>query len=64
MPYYIKDPKRDPNFDNHPYTCFRDVPGSKVKVYGLGPGPQDWGLIRVYEFRVEGLGFRGLGFRV
>ena len=19
MPYYIKDPKRDPNFDNHPY---------------------------------------------
>ena len=19
VPYYIKDPKRDPNFDNHPY---------------------------------------------
>ena len=19
MPYYVKDPKRDPNFDNHPY---------------------------------------------
>ena len=21
MPYYNKDPKRDPNFDNHPYAC-------------------------------------------
>ena len=20
MPYYNRDPKRDPNFDNHPYT--------------------------------------------
>ena len=19
MPYYVKDPKRDPNFDNHPF---------------------------------------------
>ena len=21
MPYYIKDPKRDSNFDNHPHIC-------------------------------------------
>ena len=22
MPYYNRDPKRDPNFDNHPYKSF------------------------------------------
>ena len=27
MPYYNKDPKRDPNFDNHPYVCFLHGPG-------------------------------------
>ena len=46
MPYYTKDPKRDPNFDNHPY--------SKVyKGYYKGTmieGPQK--TLRVDGFRV------------
>ena len=28
MPYYNKDPKRDPNFDNHPYKGEARHPGS------------------------------------
>ena len=32
MPYYIKDPKRDPNFDNHPYVMPTTVTVCKAPV--------------------------------
>ena len=44
MPYYNKDPKRDPNFDNHPYRN----PIAVFRVSDLGS-----------RFRVQGLGLRG-----
>ena len=34
VPYYIKDPKRDPNFDKHPYVegvCIRKPPKANVQ---------------------------------
>ena len=37
MPYYIRDPKRDPNFDNHPHAS--GLQGLQVwgfRVLGLG----------------------------
>ena len=34
-----------------------------AKVWGLGPGP-DWRDSKGSGFRVQGLGFRGSGFRV
>ena len=36
MPYYNRDPKTDPNFDNHPH-------------------------VRIWEVRLEGSGFSGVG---
>ena len=38
-PYYLGYPKRDPNFDNHPYTFFHMVSMSKpdagcTRIYG------------------------------
>ena len=50
MPYYNRDPKRDPNFDNHPYACLnsyllgfplyklRVTPNSLSKQQPLQPG--------------------------
>ena len=35
MPYYIKDPKRDPNFDKHPYVYRVRVAMSKYNTMDL-----------------------------
>ena len=52
MPYYNRDPKRDHNFDNHPYQ-------------GLGQGGYGF-MAEGLGLMAEGLGFmsEGLGFRV
>ena len=53
MPYYNRDPKRDPNFDNHPFdTGSLDVKGSgDVFVGGSvnGMGPRGLGC-KIWEF--------------
>ena len=38
MPYYIRGPKTDHNFDNQPYGCYRGSPTGafKVPIRGLG----------------------------
>ena len=46
-------PKRDPNFDNHPYVS-----------YGNSEVPPEGFRGANFELGVSGLGFRGLGFRV
>ena len=51
VPYYIKDPKRDPNLENYPYmlrdlgvTQFRNVPRRTDRIYALSQvGLQDSG---------------------
>ena len=30
MPYYNRDPKRDHNFDNHPYTNMKHPPAPTI----------------------------------
>ena len=46
MPYYLRDPKREPNFDNPPH----------IGVTGLGYRVSD--LRSVIRVRYDGLGFR------
>ena len=36
MPYYNKDPKRDHNFDNHPYSGASGGCGSSEKGFSSG----------------------------
>ena len=48
MPYYNRDPKRDHNFDNHPYGSFREL---GIPLKGS------------FEGSLKG-SIKGLGFRV
>ena len=36
VPYYNRDPKRDPNFDNYPYDFGGFGSGLGLKVFGFG----------------------------
>ena len=69
MPYYIKDPKGDHNFDNHPYSLFKGYRNFwALRLSGEPRVPQNQQLESVPdEQRGLGvLGFRGfmvLGFR-
>ena len=57
MPYYKRDPKRDHNFDNHPYIV------SKVSNILLGNwSPRD--CLACWISRVQVSGFRDVGFEV
>ena len=73
MPYYIRDPNRDPNIDNHPYTYYipyidsegsLEHPKKSLRAHIRGPYFQPWIFM---GFRVQGIafmlhmGFRGLG---
>ena len=49
MPYYNRDPKRDHNFDNHPYVGFYGV--FRCALIQVLPGS-------LWEF----VGLRGVGF--
>ena len=43
MPYYFKDPKRDPDFDNHPYTFGAQIPTAMVLgPFGLSAEGRTW----------------------
>ena len=48
MPYYNKDPKRDPSFDNHPFR------GLGFRLRGLELGVQYVGsrCLRTFGFRI------------
>ena len=40
MPYFIRDPKRDPKFDNHPHELFRSLCVGIVLLHRLAlPSP-------------------------
>ena len=56
MPYYIKDPKRDPNIDNHPYE-----PSSNKAWDGRTELRVDHLRHFLYSHSFQGNGFR---FRV
>ena len=61
MPYYNRDPKRDHNFDNHPWEFHGILFGTSLWQFwresqALVAEPRDLGF--------RGLGFRGLGFKV
>ena len=52
MPYYSKDPKRDHNFDNHPYSKPHKV-GNRIKAKSGNP----YTLL----LRIEAMGFPTFG---
>ena len=63
MPYYIRDPKRDHNFDNHSIVESDSIPYRTLieLLYGAPRIPSDlW--FGISDF--EALGFRTLGFRI
>ena len=65
MPYYIKDPKRDPNFDNHPDGFAREGQVSKQRLrrgHGQGLSPLQPAGSSLLDLGFQGLGFKGLGF--
>ena len=53
MPYYYRDPKRDHNFDNHPYITWVGL------EEGLG-----FRSFEVYGLEVYGLSCRAQGHRL
>ena len=53
MPYYIRDPKRDHNFDNHPHGFMLLVVGVRDRFYRCVKVFEAWRLSR---FRVVGSG--------
>ena len=54
MPYYNRDPKRDDDFDNHPYASFM--------VEGLGRAL--WATLGLRALGLGALGAWGYGFRL
>ena len=69
MSYYNKDPKSDPNIDNHPYRIYRDPrcdckdgPRGLAREVGGGMAakPRDSLFTVTGEaYRIQGLGFKG-----
>ena len=70
MPYYNRDPKRDPNFDNHPFdTGSLDVKGSGDvfvggSVNGMGPRGLGFGLQDLGVSETRGPKYRTLNSRI
>ena len=56
MPYYIKDPKRDPNFDNHPCDVGQENSNMRSTANDLGFGGFE--VYRVLGFLFEAFGFK------
>ena len=57
MPYYNRDPKRDPNFDNHPYSILmmsrRATRMTTIRIKYRGLNNYDRVLGGIFYFNLE-----------